>query len=131
MTSMITPSFIVRSVAGIGLALFGSIAWGLGYGLHVLPLVCALFGWGFSLANSLFAVVLLHYSCRPPLAIAITAVTLIFYPVIQYQLAKNGSDGEAALGLCRIIIGAYLISGVVTLISIYFAAEASVSRTRI
>jgi len=126
MSSVLTPGFILRTLAGVTLALVASIAWGLWHTVIALTVVCAVSGWGFSLANALLAALLWHYSQRPGISIAIGAVTLVFYPLIQYHLAVNSSDG-VALELARIFIVAYLMSGATILGAMSSAAGGAAS----
>jgi hypothetical protein len=120
---MLMPGFILRTLAGVALALIASIALGLGHKVHAMPVMFALIGWAFSLANGLLAAILLHYSRKPPISIAIAAVSLVFYPLIQYHLAEYSSDRGVVLEISQLIIGGYLISGIIILAAIYTAGR--------
>ncbi len=123
MASVFTPSFILRSLAGVGLAFIASVAWGLGHKVHAMPVMFALIGWAFSRANGLLAAILLNYSRKPTISIAIVAVSLVFYPLIQYYSAEHSSDRGVVLEISQLIIGGYLISGIIILAAIYTAGR--------
>lgn len=126
MTNVLSKPFLIQAALGAGLGLVAAIAWTVlstdgEFDQFLIDLAGV--SWGFSLINAAVAVVLLCRSVRPRPAFGIAAALLLPYPIWQYLAVLDSVDGQMARDVASLLIGAYLVSGIVILAVMYRATR--------